>query len=34
LAITQSIIEAYGGTISAKSSDGFTEFWINFQNLH
>ena len=33
LAITQSIIEAYGGTISAKSSDGFTEFWITFENI-
>lgn len=33
LSITRSIIDAYGGTILAKSSDSFTEFWINFRNL-
>lgn len=33
LPITRSIIDAYGGTIFAKSSDSFTEFWINFRSL-
>lgn len=32
LAITKSIIEAYGGTIVAKSSDDMTEFLITFKN--
>ena len=32
LAITQSIVQAYGGTIMAKSSDSFTEFLIAFKN--
>jgi len=33
LPITQSIIEAYGGTILAKSFDRSTEFWISFQKI-
>ena len=32
LAITRSIIEAYGGTIVAKSSNDMTEFLITFKN--
>jgi two-component system heavy metal sensor histidine kinase CusS len=33
LAITKSIIEAYDGTITARSIDGKTEFWICFRHM-